>query len=473
MFRKIKNFFGLNSSSDLSFRENLFPADGTTSDFAGEILTLPTASKIPPAFQAATPLIKSSKESTNYFKLGFLHREEIVSREHDEIIGYELMLNNSSELLACASPVLRQMHDELLLKSILALDVSKLVGDGLVFIHISPSMLEHAQVIQLPAHNIVLAFCPEVENADRLMTRCRELKSRGFRFSLDDFTYSPGLYPLLGLVDFLRFDITPNSLTDLGSRLEQIPRLSEKTLIAKNVHSHEMLEIAKLHSFRYCQGSLIDLSAPDTEPLVSRYRAKIILLMNMLQSRAETTEIENAMKQEGALAFRILRYINSPANGLQKEMHSISEVLSTLGHDVLYRWLSLLLFCEEISPCQHDRALLKNALLHGRLAELFGQRKLAADEKASLFATGMFSHLGLLLKMPLDKALSYFSLNTPMAEALLHGNGPYAPFLSLATACIENDQPAIEHRAKIASISIELVNTIYVKALVWVSEIEK
>lgn len=436
-------------------------------------LALPPAAFIPPRLPGA------SDQSPNHVKdggleLGFIRREAVFSRHNRQLIGHELLLNHSSELLGSGtSPMLCRMHDELLLKSILALDIPLLIGDELVFIHVSPSTLEHALILRLPSRNVVLAFRPEGVNADRLVTCCRKLKTLGFRLSLDDFTCSPGLHPLLDLVDFVRFDITPNSLIGLGPQLENIPGLGEKILIAKNVHTPEALHIASLLDFSHYQGSQQGQTAPDLEPQISRYRAKIIVLMNMLKNRSETSEIENAMKQDGALAFRILRYINSPANGLQQEAHSISEALAKLGHDTLYRWLSLLLFYQDTSPRHHDRSLLEKALLRGRLTELFGLRGLPAAERSGLFVSGMFSCLDLLFQMPLDKALSHFSLTTPLGESLRSREGPYAPFLNLAIACVDHDQSSIEHHAKIAGIGIEQVNTIYVKALVWTHEIEK
>ncbi|MDP2963388.1 MAG: HDOD domain-containing protein [Sulfurimicrobium sp.] len=434
-------------------------------------MTLPTVSKIPDAAQKTAPRT-NSREKLDH--LGFVRREPILTRDSQEIIGYELMLNHSSELLGGkASPMLNRMHDELLLKSILALEISQLIGDTLVFIHISPATLEHALILQLTGHKVVLAFRPEAENADRQIARCRELKTYGFRFSLDNFTCSPGLYPLLGIVDFIRFDIPSQNQTDLGPQLEAIPRLSEKTLIAKNVYTAESLKNATRLSFHHYQGNRLDHSTQDTEPLISRYRAEIIVLMNMLVNRAETTEIEDVLQQDSALALRILRHINSPANGLEQEAHSFSEALARFGYDTLHRWLSLLLFCQEASPCHLERSLQENALLRGRLTELFGQRKLPVEDRAGLFVSGIFSCLDTLFGMPLDKALSHFSLSPSMGQALLRRDGPYAPFLKLAIACVDHDQPSIEHHAKMTGIGIEQANTIYVKALVWTHELQQ
>lgn len=471
MLRKLIKLLGGEPGATTALQPRLYATAASSLGAGEEIHTYSTLFGMPAPMSGSNGMSSHGQEYAP--KFGFLRREPIFSHQPGQKIGHELKLNNSSELLSIgSSPMLHRIHDELLLKSILALDLPQLVSDELLFVRVSPDTLEHALILRLPRRNVVLAFRPEVENADRLMARCRELKSHGFRFSLDDFTYSPGLYPLLGLVDFVRFDITPNSLVEIGPQLEEIPRLSEKTLIAKNVHTPEAFNIASLLAFRLYQGNHLEQSAPTPEPRISRYRAKIIMLMNMLKNHVDASEFEQAMQQDGALAFRLLRYVNSPANGLPREAHSISDALVLFGHETLHRWLSLLLFCQENNPCHEGRTLLENALLRARLTELFGQRRLAAEERAGLFVTGIFSCLHLLLKMPLDKALSHFSLSIPMGEALLHQSGPYAPFLKLAMACEDHDQPSIEHHANLAGISVEQVNTIYVKALVWAHEIE-
>lgn len=466
IYRKIAQFLGLVSPSDIPLRGYLSSAGDMTPGLEGEIMTLPTASKIA---QSAPHTLSQINPETICTHLGLVHLEPVITRESKEIVGYELILNNSIKLVGSTpSPMLQKMHDELLLKSILALDIPHTLGNKDVFIRIDPSTLDHSLIPQLSGNNVVLAFHPDIKNADRQMMRCRELKSYGFRFSLDDFNYSPGLYPLLGLVDYLRFDVDVNNALNLKQQLESIPRLGEKTLIAKNVLASEVLAGVATLPFRLYQGSSHDYQGSSN----SRNRAKIIVLMNMLKNRADTGDIEHAMKQDGAIVFRMLRYINSPANGLRQEAHSTGEVLAKYGHDTLYRWLSLLLFCDETTQSHHNRTLLENALLRGRLVELFGLCKLPAVERNDLFVTGMFSFLDHLFKLSLDKVLDYFTLSSSIKEALLNHNGPYAPFLKLALACENHDQAGIEYHSKTAGISIEQANMTYLKAVVWVHEIE-
>ncbi len=470
-------FFGGRRSPPL-FRQQLCPTGASSLDLASDLPGFEASfeSFSPEAsFNGAPGIIGAGQNQAmpDAAEFGFISREPIFSHRANQVIGHELKLRNSSELMANgASPILRLMHDELLLRSVFAENVAHRIGDELVFIRLSPSALDNDLLLELPTRNVVLAVCPELGSADKLLSRCRELKTRGFRFSLDDFTYSPGLYPLLGLVDYVRFDIGRDSILSMAEHLAQIPRLEEKILIAKCVHTHEILKIASRLSFRHYQGNHFARNTPEKGLVIPRQRAKIIMFMNLVKNHASTNEIEEAMNRDGSLVYRMLRYINSPANGVPQEIHSIAEVLSKLGHSGLYRWLGLLMFCQENTCSGSCQTLHESALLRGRLTELFGQRCLPSEEKSGLFVVGIFSLLGQLLKMPLATALAHLSLNAHIEQALLHQDGPYANFIQLAIACENHDQADIEKYASTCEISLEQVNTLYVKALVWAHELE-
>lgn len=263
MFKKLIDYFGGGTPLFPPFRQQLYAAGATYLGPDEDTRTYSTTFEIR----------RSSTHRTDYSDLfcteqrqrkqddlqsGFVRREAIYFQQTRQAIGHEIMLNNSSALLGNnVSPMLHRMHDELLLKSILTLD--KLSGNDLVFITLSPDTLDHELVMRLPSHNVVFAFRPELESANKLIARCRQLRARGFRFAIDDFSYSADFYPLLGLVDYLRFDFDRMKISELGTQLEQIPRLSEKTLIAKNADTPELLEIASRLFFQHYQGGCLDV----------------------------------------------------------------------------------------------------------------------------------------------------------------------------------------------------------------------
>jgi c-di-GMP-related signal transduction protein len=67
--------------------------------------------------------------------------------------------------------------------------------------------------------------------------------------------------------------------------------------------------------------------------------------MRMLQvvskPELEPREIENAIKGEASLCYRLLRYMNSAVFGFSNEIHSVRHALSILGEREVRRWVRL------------------------------------------------------------------------------------------------------------------------------------
>ena len=470
MFRKIAQLLGFNSATNSSFRVSLSPAGEIPPVLVGEIMTFPTAAQIPQAGPSLHPVTEPSENPCNHISLGFIRQEPVVTCDSQEISGHELMLNNSSELLAGnASDAFSLMHDELLLKSLLNANLPEIAGNTSAFVRLSLASLTNPLLQDFPPEHLILAIHPEIKKADTLLLRCRELKSLGYRFALDDFSYSPGLHPLLSLADFLRFSISRGSIQNLRQQLDQIPRLSERTLVAKNIDSQELLQIASQFPFHHYQGRHFEQAGATALLSGDRPREKIIILMNLLANGSNHHTILDTVKQDSALAGKILQFCNASGSHSPLGGQALVPVAGGLDQVDLYRWLGVLLFSTaQDSLPSNKRSVFESALLLGRLTELFGRFTLPPEVGTRLFATGLLSQLGALFNTTTAKALSHFSLCAPMSRALLRQDGPYAPFLSLAMACVAHDQPGIEHHAKIAGISIEQINKIFVKALVWV-----
>ncbi|MDP2828395.1 MAG: hypothetical protein Q8O37_07295 [Sulfuricellaceae bacterium] len=412
--------------------------------------------------EAATDFTQTVLSSST----GMIRRENIYYQPTGEVIGHEVLLGNRDDA-APKNAALRSTQDELLLKNIVC--SGEPPSKKLTFIRLEMESLHHPLLSDLNASKTVLAIQPDPNHADKLMSRCRELKSAGFRFALDDFTYSPGLYPLLGLAEYVRFNITRKSILDTGPHLLDMPRLSGKTLIARNIHDEEDRKAASRLSFRHFQGSLFEDTANIQQPTSGLRLMRIILLMNLVRNRAEFSAIEVALKNEGDIAGRLLKYLYASASGPEDIVTCISDALVHIGHDGFHRWLCVILF----GSAENQDTLLENATLRGRLTELFGQRILPAEDCSPLFVTGMLSCADKLFNAPLSTVIGNFSLSPLVEQALLFNGGAYSKFLKLAIACTDQNEEQVRLLAKKCEISPELVNTLYVKALVWVNQIER
>ena len=191
-------------------------------------------------------------------------------------------------------------------------------------------------------------------------------------------------------------------------------------------------------------------------------QAHIIRVLNLVRNNADISQIETALKQDVALSYRLLRYINSAGFGLQCEVQSFRHAVTILGYDKLNKWLSLLLVSSSKDPMAP--AMMYAALGRARLMELLGQGMVQKSELDNLFIVGAFSLLDTMLGVPLEKALEPMRLPEPINDALLQKTGPYGAFYQLALAVESGDPVVLEQHASSLGLTAGQVNSALLQA---------
>ncbi|MDR1661315.1 MAG: HDOD domain-containing protein [Azoarcus sp.] len=196
---------------------------------------------------------------------------------------------------------------------------------------------------------------------------------------------------------------------------------------------------------------------------LSPNHAQIIRLLNMVRNNGEIRDIENVLKQDVALSYKLLRYINSASFGLMVEIQSFRHAVSILGYDRLHKWLSLLLVTASRDP--GAPAMMQTAIARGRFMEQIGAEFFDEAGCGNLFITGAFSMLDILLGTSMETLLEEMTLPEPVTDALLYGEGDYAPFLHLARACEGFEPAALVEAANALHIAPEQLNQAQLAAL--------
>ena len=184
--------------------------------------------------------------------------------------------------------------------------------------------------------------------------------------------------------------------------------------------------------------------------------AQIVRLLNLVRNNGDIRDIERVLKQDVALSYKLLRYINSAGFGLMCEIQSFRHAVSILGYDALNKWLSLLLVTASRDPSAP--ALMQTAIARGRFMEEIGSSFFEAGERDNLFITGAFSLLHTLLGTSMQTLLEEMNLPSNVSEALLYGQGEFAPFLRLAQSCEQFDVKALTAAASELHLPFEKVN---------------
>ena len=177
--------------------------------------------------------------------------------------------------------------------------------------------------------------------------------------------------------------------------------------------------------------------APTTPPTGSRRElpgavSTVADLMQRLDREEPIARLEEVLRSDPALAFRLMRYINSPGFGLSVEISSFSHAIMVLGYQRLKRWLALLLTSTVDSP--NLRPLMFLAMRRGLLMEELVRSQGDEALRNEAFICGVFSLLDRMLGQPFSLLLARVPVPDRVAQALLDEAGAHAPLLALAQA---------------------------------------
>lgn len=398
----------------------------------------------------------------------FIGRQPILNRQQ-QIIGYELLFRLDQAAVTADFSSDMQAGTNILVNTLSNMGADWLVGSKLAFINVATSMLESNFLELLQPQRVVLEIVESVNATPELLARAKELRGQGFGIALDDFAYTPQTAPFLEFANYVKLDIQQlgrDNVKSLSKELRKFPVLQ----VAEKVETKD--------EFKYCLEIGLDcfqgyyFAHPETlsAKVINPAYANILSLLNMLRNNAEIVEIENALKRDVALSFKLLRYINSAGFGLSCEIHSFRHAVTILGYQKLYRWLTLLLVTAS-SDAGTPPALMKTAVTRGRLVELLGQHLLDGSDRDNLFIVGVFSLLDVMLDMPMDNILETLLLPDAVTDALLNRTGIYGPFLELTEACEDPEMTDVPRLCEQLQITPEMLNRAHVSSLAWVEEL--
>ena len=115
------------------------------------------------------------------------------------------------------------------------------------------------------------------------------------------------------------------------------------------------------------------------------------------------SSVLNAHTRDPSLAFKLLRYINSPAFGLRVEISSFRHAIMLLGYQRLKRWLALLL--ATASKDVNLRPVMFAAVRRGLLMEELVAGSGDEEMRSEMFICGVFSLLDRMFQESFAKLL--------------------------------------------------------------------
>ena len=186
-------------------------------------------------------------------------------------------------------------------------------------------------------------------------------------------------------------------------------------------------------------------------------------ILRALESDEALEHIEHLLGQEPLLTYRFLRWLNSAALGLQRDIHDLRTGLMTIGYTRLRDWLLAQLPHTSNDPNLHPVRI--SMVLRGRIMELLAEAGVEDNLRREVFLCGLFSQVDLLLGEHLGTAMAHLPLPGRVDSAILGQTGPYAPWLEVASALESSNTAMVREVCRAHGISSESANRALLRAL--------
>lgn len=399
----------------------------------------------------------------------FIARQPIFdSREN--LYGYELLFRSSLEnFFSCENP--DRATSSVIVDSFLLFGIDTLTAGRFAFLNFTDDLLLKKFATLLPNKQVIIEILETVKPTGDVISACRHLKEMGYRLALDDFEYRQDLDPLIDIADLIKVDVQKTPLCEwkeLSKRFDgrNIPFLAEK------VETREQFREARQCGFRYFQGFFFGQPETFTTREIHGFKLNYLQLMNEIhEKQPNLNRIEDIIKREPMICYKLFRYLNSPIFAFRREIQSIHHALVLLGVDEVRKWLSIISLAAIGSdkPSALMTSLIVRAKYCETLATLMGKKRMELD----LFLMGLLSMIDAVLERPLNEILEQVSASEAVKSALLEGIGPLKPVFDLLVATEQGNWAQISHNASLLDIPEDSLTMAYMGAVQWGNEISK
>ena len=315
----------------------------------------------------------------------------------------------------------------------------------------------------LPPASTVLELLETVEPTPELVEACRKLKKLGFRIALDDFTWDPRLAPLVQLADFIKIDVLQLNHEERVRLLKELPR-NAATLVAEKVETQEEYQLVREEGFRLFQGYYFcrpEMMTKRAIPANTRYHLEI--LQQLLNDPLDLVRLCPLVESDAALAYRLLRLVNSVGFGIRREIQSIHSALVIVGDDS-FRRIATLAIASQLNSSR-SAEILHTALVRARFCETVAPScQLNGTEQ---YLLGMLSLFPAMLQVPVDEIAPMLPLRQQIRESLSGLAHPERKVLSWLESHERGDWPAGDQIIQSHGLDGQQMARFYLEAVQW------
>ena len=201
-----------------------------------------------------------------------------------------------------------------------------LAGEKIVFIHCAVENLEAVHLDLLDPEKVVLEVATldgsSAQDIERGRIALAKIREAGFRLAFGPAVLEPAYASWRAMASFIKLEMTGLSTEQAERAVKSTKASSNAQVVAEQVDTVEQYEMMKRFGVKLFQGQWFSQPATISDKSVQASQATIIQLINLVRREADLDEIEELIKRDPTLSFKLLRMINSCGFGLSAEITS-------------------------------------------------------------------------------------------------------------------------------------------------------
>jgi EAL and modified HD-GYP domain-containing signal transduction protein len=346
------------------------------------------------------------------------------------------------------------------------LGLESLTQGSLAFINFTHDSLINGYPLLLDKEKIVVEILETAKPTKNLLAACIDLKEKGYTIALDDYEHGPGWKHFFPYVDIIKLDY---SLTSEQQFLEIISALSpfpNIKLLAEKIETYEDFQHALGIGCEYFQGYFF--SRPEVIKTVAFNPSQVAVVNLMSEINKDELDIKKIVsifEDDVNLAFKLLRYVQSPIFKRNASIESIRQAILVLGSEELRRFICLL-FTAQFSIGK-PKELTVMALARGRFCELMAKEVMPTQPLASAYLIGLLSLIDAMVDGDIQELMDKLPLHQKIKNAIINRQGELAKFLQLCELFEKADWPNIEMFCQQIALESERSGLLFREALDW------
>jgi len=397
----------------------------------------------------------------------YLARQPIFNRKK-EVVAYELLFRSSeSNAFDGSDSTIATL--QVIKNSFSLFGLESIVGNKKAFLNFDENLLKSGLVEIFKAEFVAIEILETVELTEEVVESIKNIKAKGYEIALDDFEYDDKYASVMEYIDYIKVDFVNTKGIDRKNVISNLNN-SKLKFLAEKVETEEEFNYALECGYSYFQGYFFckPIIIATQEVFTNKFNF-LGVIEELNKDSINIDKVEDIIKKDLGLSYKLLRLINSASYGIRTEITSIRQAVLLIGATDLKKWLYVITL-KSLNEGKPD-ALVKTSLVRARFGELVAESADLNVNSFDMFLAGMFSLIDCVMNMPMNVIVKELPVSDNVKNTLNGLENKYTDLLRVIEQYERGNWRALNENLDSFKIRGDELLIYYLRAIEWVEKI--